>query len=340
MQVPFVCGPGDLRLLDVELPLPGPCDVVLRVGSVGICGSDLGFVAMGGLTGPTDQPFPIGHELAGTVQAVGEEVRRFRVGDRVVVNPLVNLIGNGAAEGGFAPELLIRDVVARPESLLPLPDNVSLDAGALIEPLAVATHAINQLGAKVGDKVAIFGTGPIGLASIVVLRHRGIEDIVAFDLSPFRRERALALGARAAFDPRENPARETLLAEHGEVSVFRRASPATTHYIEASGAPVIPDIVSFARSGAAICIIAVQKKPVPVDFVTVMSKELKLVGSLGYPSEFGEVLEMLACGKVDLSPLISHRFSGENFMDAFALAGQPDKSAKVLVRYDAAGATA
>ncbi len=336
MKVPFVCGPDDLRLMEVEPPVAGARDVVLRVGSVGICGSDLGFVRVGGLMGPGGDPFPIGHELSGTVMAAGAEVTSVRVGDRVVVNPLVNLIGNGAPEGGFGEQLLIRDVVARPESLLPLPDNVSLDVGALVEPLAVATHGVNQLGAQEGDKVAVFGAGPIGLATLVVLRHRGISDIVVFDLSPFRRERALKLGARVAFDPREHPARETLLAEHGEVLQFRQPVPATTHFVEASGAPVIPDILSFARGGASLCVVSVQKKPVPVEFGLVMSKELRIVGSLGYPNEFGEVLDMLKGGTVDLEALVSHRFAGEDFLSAFDMASQPDRAAKVLVQYDMA----
>lgn len=333
MHVPFVCGPGDLRLLEVDPPRAGPRDVVLRVGSVGICGSDLGYIAQGGLLGPTEQPFPLGHELSGIVAVAGEEVRSVRVGDRVVVNPLVNGIGNGAPEGGFARELLVRDVAGHPESLLPLPAGASLDVGALVEPLAVATHGVNQLGAKAGDKVAIFGAGPIGLASVVVLRHRGIDDVVVFDLSPFRRDRALALGARAAFDPRESPPRETLLAQHGEALVFRRPHPATSHFIEASGAPVIADILAFARNGASLCVLALHKKPVAVDFGQVMARELRVVGALGYPSEFAEVLEMLKGGTIDLAPLVSHHFAGDAVMQAFETAGQPDRAAKVLVQY-------
>ncbi len=336
MQVPFVCGPNDLRMFEVEAPMAGPRDVVLRVGSVGICGSDLGFVAVGGMMGPTDKPFPIGHELSGTVMVAGHEVTLVKAGDRVVVNPLVNMVGNGSPEGGFGEQLLIRDLAGRPESLLVLPDNVSLDAGALVEPLAVATHGVNQLGAKPGDKVAIFGSGPIGLASVVVLRHRGIENVVVFDLSPFRRQQAIKLGASAAFDPRETPAAEALMAEHGTVRLFGQPAPATTHYIEATGAPVIPDIIGMAQGGAILCVLSLQKYPVSLNFGLVMAKELRIVGSVGSPSEFVEVLAMLETGAVDLAPLVSHRFEGANFMEAFAMASQPDKAAKVLVQYDLA----
>jgi (R,R)-butanediol dehydrogenase/meso-butanediol dehydrogenase/diacetyl reductase len=322
MKLPFVHGPDDLQLRDAALPEAGPCDVILQVGSVGICGSDLGYIAAGGTAGPANTPVPLGHELSGTVMAIGEAVRHIRVNDRVVVNPLVNMIGNGGPEGGFAEQLLIRDVVGHPESLLPLPASLSLEIGALVEPLAVAMHAINRLGAQAGDKIAIFGAGPIGLGAVAVLRHRGIDDVVVFDLSPFRRERAMLLGARLALDPRAHDPNEALMVAHGAV-----------HFLEASGAPVLPEIVDMARAGATICVVSVQKKPVWVNFQTIMAKELTLVGALGYPSEFAEVLKMLKDSAIDFEPMISHRFDGADVMAAFDIAAQPDLSAKVLVRY-------
>lgn len=334
MQVPFVCGPGDLQLRNVASPDIGPGDVLLAVRSVGICGSDLGYVAMGGIAGPAAQPVPLGHELSGVVATAGADVRSVATGDRVILNPLLNMIGNGGPEGGFAPQLLVRDVAAQPGSLLRIPDNISDDDGALIEPLAVAAHAVNRMGVKAGDRVAVFGAGPIGLAAIVVLRHRGIGDIVAFDLSPLRRERALRLGAQAAFDPRVRAAADTLRDSHGAVRVFRTDLPATTHYLEATGAPILPDIIAMARSGAHICVVSAQKKPVPVDFSTVLARELHITGALGYPTELEEVIAMLADGSIDLEPMISHRFDGADILAAFAMAQRPDEAAKILVRYD------
>lgn len=337
MQLPFVFGPNDLRLCQVPPPSAGPGDVVLQVGAVGICGSDLSMVAAGGPTGPTAHPVPIGHELSGTVIAAGADVSSFAIGDRVVVNPLVNMIGNGGPEGGFADRLLIRDIAARPGSLLKLPDTLTLDEGALVEPLAVAAHAINQLGATPGAQVAVFGAGPIGLAAIVVMRARGIDDIVVFEPSAFRRERAEQLGAAAVIDPMQCPPAQALGKLHGQVPLFSRHAPATTHFLEASGAPVLPDIVATARSGARICVVSVPKKPVPLDLGTITTRELTLVGSLGYPHEFPDVIAMLdagvQAGTIDLAPLVSHRFAGAEFMEAFSTASQPDRAAKVLVRY-------
>jgi 2-desacetyl-2-hydroxyethyl bacteriochlorophyllide A dehydrogenase len=334
MKVPFVFGPGDLRLCNVEPPRAGPRDVVLKVASAGICGSDIGYVAIGGTMGPTGKPIPLGHELSAIVVEVGAEVSSVAGGDRVILNPLVNAIGNGGPEGGFGERLLVRDVASQPQSLLRLPDSLSMDEGALVEPLAVAAHAVARLGARPGDKVAVFGAGPIGLASTVMLRQRGVEDLVVFDLSPFRRERALKLGARAALDPRKAPPAEALKELHGVVRVFSSEAPQTQGFIEASGAPLLPEIIDFARAGAAICVASTQKKPVPVDFMRVMTRELTLSGALGYPTELGEVLALLAAGTVDLEPMVSHRFAGADFMAAFEMAKRPDQAAKVLVRYD------
>jgi (R,R)-butanediol dehydrogenase / meso-butanediol dehydrogenase / diacetyl reductase len=334
MKIPFVHGPNDLRIDDILLPEPGPRDAVIRVATVGICGSDLNYVALGGIAGPADKPMPLGHELAGTISELGSEVSGFSVGQRVLVNPIFNFIGNGGPEGGFANELLVRDIVGNPASLMAMPAEMDFDTGALIEPLAVARHGVNRLGAKAGDKVALFGAGPIGLGAIVSLRHRGVEDIVVFDLSPFRRERALALGARAAFDPRENPPEQTLTELHGTALLYGYIpKPGTTHYLEASGAPVLPEIVEYARFGAIIAVVSIQKKPVTLNLQTMLAKEMSLITSMGYPTEFAEVLNMLQEQKIDLAPMISHHFSGADFMDAFAMAKRQDQAAKVLVHY-------
>jgi (R,R)-butanediol dehydrogenase/meso-butanediol dehydrogenase/diacetyl reductase len=334
MQVPFVFGPGDLRMCEIETPRAGPRDVVLQVASAGICGSDIGYVAIGGTLGPARQPIPLGHELSGVVIEVGVEVGSVTLGDRVILNPLVNAVGNGGPEGGFGERLLVRDVAGRPQSLLRLPDSLSLDDGALIEPLAVGAHAVNRLGAQAGEKAAVFGAGPIGLASTVMLRQRGVEDVVVFDPSAFRRERALKLGARAALDPRQTPPAEALKRLHGTVRVFSSEAPQTDRYVEASGAPVLPDIIALARAGAAICVASTQKTPVAVDFMQVMTRELTLTGALGYPTELEDVLQLLASRAVDLEPMISHRFAGADFMQAFEMARRPDQAAKVLLRYD------
>jgi threonine dehydrogenase-like Zn-dependent dehydrogenase len=335
MKIPFVFGPDDLRMCEVEPPRAGPRDVVIRVATVGVCGSDLGYVSVGGLAGPTEEPMPLGHELSGVVAQAGPEVTSVAVGDRVIINPYFNYIGNGGPEGGFGDELLVRDVAGQPASLLRLPDEIDFDTGALVEPLAVSMHGVNRSGARPGDKVAIFGAGPIGLGAVAILRHRGIDDVVVFDLSAFRRERALKLGARAAIDPRETPPAQALMELHGKTSVYGQDAPQTTHYLEMSGAPVINDIVGFAKLGVTLCVSSVQKKPVTLDFQTLLAKEFSILMAMGYPDEFGPALDMVKNGGIDLEPMVSHRFKGDDFLAAFEAAKQQDRAAKVLVQYNA-----
>src|SRR3972149_1466547 len=160
MQQVTIHGPNDVRLIDIPKPEPGPRDVVVKVAACGICGSDLSYVAMGGLPVGSGEPMPIGHELSGVVDAVGEAVTSVRVGQRVAVNPEAagNRIGNGGGEGGFTPYLLVRNVTDD-ACVYPLPDSLTFHQGALVEPLAVGMHAVNKAEARANDKVVVFGAG-------------------------------------------------------------------------------------------------------------------------------------------------------------------------------------
>ena len=333
MKVPHVHGPGDLRLDEVATPTAGPGDVVIRVAVVGVCGSDIGYLAAGGVAGPTGRPMPLGHELCGTVMELGAQVKGVSPGDRVILNPMHNFVGNGGPEGGFAERLLVRDVAGQPDSLIPMPSSMPFEAGALAEPLSVALHTLNRSEARPGDKVAIYGAGPIGLALLALMRQRGIDGVVVFDLSPLRRERAMALGALAALDPRAQPPATALAALHGAVSLYGGQVVATTVFIDAAGAPgIVEEVVAMAPFGAGLTVVAVQKKPVSLDFQKLLGKEMTLRASLAYPSEFPDALALLADG-LDLGPLVTHRFRGDEVMEAFAVAGRPHEAVKVLVNY-------
>jgi threonine dehydrogenase-like Zn-dependent dehydrogenase len=334
MKLPFVHGVDDLRLIDVERPRAGPRDAVVRVASAGICGSDLGRLKRGGIPG-RPEPVPLGHELSGTVVEVGEEVTGRAIGDRVILDPLRRMVGNGGPEGGFADYLLVRDIVGEPGSLLPIPDEMSFDTGALVEPVAVALHAINRGGARAGDKVAIFGAGPIGLAIVLALRDRGVGDIVIFEPSAFRRERALRLGAAAAYDPRDTAPRAALEAHHGKALVWgTMPAVGTDLFIEASGAPgIVPDVVAMAGYGARLTLVAVQKQSAELNLSQMVTKELSITTAMGYPSELPDAIALLRDKAAEADELVSHRFAGEEVEAAFRVAGRPGEAAKVLIQY-------
>jgi len=323
-------GPEDVRIDEVAEPEPGPRDAVVRVSACGICGSDLRYVRLGGLVGPSEQPMPLGHELSGVVDAVGAEVANLAPGTRVVLNPTAcgNMIGNGGSEGGFAARLLVRDAAAG-ASLFPIPAAMPLDVAALAEPLGVGMNAVNRVEARPGDKVAVFGAGPIGLAAVATLHDRGVEDVIAIDLSPRRLEIATALGARASVDAgSENPWKK-LRALHGEEPLLGAPMAATDAYVEASGAAaVIPQILQHAKGEARLSVVALHGE-VPVNFLLVMMKQLTIRGAMEYPEDYTDSLDLLV--RRDLSAMISHRFPLERFHEALAVARDPQAGGKVLI---------
>ena len=159
-----------LVIEEVELAPPGRDEVLVRIRAAGLCHSDLSVI-----NGDRPRPVPmaIGHEAAGEVMSVGSDVKGVRVGQRVVINPMMtpSYIGSGGPEGAFTEELLVRDARVG-DSLLPIPDDLPFEVAALTEPLAVALHGVNRAQAKAGDKVVVFGCGPIGLGMVLWLVQR------------------------------------------------------------------------------------------------------------------------------------------------------------------------
>jgi 2-desacetyl-2-hydroxyethyl bacteriochlorophyllide A dehydrogenase len=333
MKVAVIHGPGDLRLDDAERPAAGPGDVVIKVASAGICGTDLHFRNMGGRY---NRPMPLGHEFAGEVIEVGQRVTSFETGDRVAYNSYNSPadVGRGGECGGFSDYVVLREVDGHVQSLCRVPQKLSLEHAALVEPISVAMHAVNRADPEPGESVAIFGVGPIGLGVIMALRWRGIEDIIAFDLSPLRRDRAKALGARAVFDPREHPPATVLSELRGSASLFGSTYPRTDVYIEASGAPgLLSEIAAFCNKGSRIITLAMQRQPVTFDGTKLMSKEISVIGSSGYLTEFPEVMKRLASGAVDPEMMITHRFPFSDFLNAFETANDASGAARVLLQF-------
>ena len=322
-------GPGDVRVDEAPEPEAGPRDVVVEVAACGICGSDLRYVRLGGLAGPMPSPMPLGHELAGVVETVGAEVPDFKPGDRVVLNPTAGqkMIGNGGPEGGFTPRLLVREVADG--NLFHIPDGLPLERAALAEPLGVGMNAVNQSEARPGDKVVIFGAGPIGLAAVATLADRGVEDVISVDLSPRRLAIAKQLGARETLDASKEDPWPRIRRLHGESPVLGAPMAGSDVYIEASGAaPLIPQIIGQAKSNARLTVVALHDER-PVHFLLVMMKQLTIRGAMEYPDDYNDAIDLLA--RRDLSPMVSHTFPLDRFPEAFATAKYPQAGAKILV---------
>jgi 2-desacetyl-2-hydroxyethyl bacteriochlorophyllide A dehydrogenase len=331
-------GVNDVRLDPAEPPRPGNSDVVVKVKACGVCGSDLTYIKIGGIHRKPGGVTPIGHEAAGEVITVGTDVKGVSVGQRVVINPMMtpSYIGSGGPEGAFTEELLVRDARVG-DSLLPIPDDLPYEIAALSEPLAVALHGVNRAQAKAGDKVVVFGCGPIGLGMVLWLIDRGVKDVVALDLAPERLERAKSLGARAVINPAKENVRARLLELHGSARVFSREAVGTDAYIDAAGAPnILSDVIGMAKYQARLVVTAAYMKPVQIDLGAMLTTEMTITTAVGYPNEMPDVIAALPRLRDKVGSLISHRFAFDRIIDAIDVAGTP-ASAKVMVQFDNGG---
>ena len=324
-----VHGPDDVRLDDLPEPEPGPGDALLRVAACGICGTDVSFVHMGGITGG---PQCLGHEMAGVVEWVGADVTNRAVGDRVIVCPSdigSGPIGSGAPEGGLTPLFLVRHA-DHPRRLFAVPDDMPLHVAALAEPLAVGMQSVNQADVVPGDKVAVFGCGPIGLMAITTLLDRGITDIVAVDLSAHRRELARGLGAPHALDPAAVDVWEELKRLHGTAPFMFGPTAATDAFIEASGSDrVLGEILQNGRFDGRMSVVGLHYQPVPTNYAVLLMKQFTIRGSFEYPRRFEDAIELLT--RRDLSPLITHTLVLEDFAQGLAILEGSKDCGKVMI---------
>lgn len=328
-------GVGDVRLDPVDPPSLGSKDVVVKVKACGICGSDLSYIKIGGIMRKPGGTTPIGHEAAGEVIAVGDAVKDVTVGQRVAINPMntPSYIGSGGPEGAFTEELLVREGRIG-DSLLPIPDDLPFEIAALTEPLSVALHGVNRSGAKPGEKVVVFGCGPIGLGMIVWLVDRGVTDVVALDLSDERLERAKALGASGTINPTREDVRARLVELHGTGRVLNREAVGSDVFIDAAGAPsLLSDVVRMAKFQSRMVVTAAYMKPVEFDLGAMLTTEMTITTAVGYPTEMPDVIAALPRLRDKVGSLISHRYPFDQVIEALGVAGTA-ASAKVMIQFE------
>ncbi|RZJ97744.1 MAG: zinc-binding dehydrogenase [Novosphingobium sp.] len=325
---------NDVRLDPKEPPVPGDKDVVIKVKACGICGSDLTYIKYGGIMRQPGGVTPIGHEAAGEVTAVGSAVEGVSVGDRFAINPMntPSNIGSGGPEGAFTDQLLVAEARVG-DNLLPIPADVPYEIAAMTEPLSVALHGVNRAEAKAGDKVVVFGCGPIGLGMVLWLVDRGAH-VVALDLSDERLERAKALGANAVINPSRENVRERLEELHGTAKLLNRSAVGTDAFIDAAGAPnILMDVVGMAKFHARLVVTAAVMKPVELNLGTMLTSEMTITTAMGYPTEMPEVVAALPRLKDKIATMISHRLPLSQVLDGLKIAATPE-SCKVMIHAD------
>ncbi|MGQ0844348.1 MAG: alcohol dehydrogenase catalytic domain-containing protein [Sporichthyaceae bacterium] len=373
-----VCQNSELRVQDVPEPVPAKGHLVLDVVRAGICGSDLharfhadalADVAEGiGLPGMmrVAEPIVMGHEFSGRVRAHGPGTnRRLAEGTAVVAVPMLRvgdrmaMVGlAAAAPGAYAERVLVQESLT-----FAVPNGLAVETAALTEPLAVAHHAVRRSGIGKGETAVVVGCGPIGLATILMLRARGVRHVVASDYSAARRALATRCGATAVVDPgSDSPwtsfADSTYFTSAGKLLEFgigsieklravpflpwhrllRAAeaagkSPRGPVVFECVGLPgIIDHIVTSAPLYTRVVVVGVCMERDAISPMTALVKEISLQFVFAYdPGEFRDTLHLMADGKVDPTPLITSTVGLDEVPTAFDELGKAEAQAKILV---------
>lgn len=336
MHAAVLTSTATIDLATVDVPEPGPGEVLVRVARSGICGSDL--ATYRGSHPYKRPPIVLGHELAGVVERTGPEVARLAVGDRVSawafspcddcelcrrgdvhLCPDLKAINHAGWDGSFAEYVLLRENMA-----FVLPDSVSLAAGALVEPLSIALHAVRLAPAGV-ERLAILGSGGVGLACLVAARRLGVPQIACTDVGPGKRELVDRLGADAYVDAGERDAADALCEALG--------GPPEAAIVAAGLPEVLDDAVAAVARGGTIVVVAYFADPVTIDVNRLVREEKTLQPSaLCTARDSREVLGWLERGEVDAEALVTHRFPLRAAPDAMRMLdeGAPDAGKVVL----------
>lgn len=336
--------PHDLRLEDWAIDAPGENQVQVRIGRGGICGSDLHYYHHGGFgTVRIQQPMVLGHEIAGTVAAVGAGVTSVAPGDLVAVSPSApcgqcryclagmpnhcldmrfygSAMRNPPVHGGFREVL-----TCRADQAHRLPPGTDLAEAAFAEPLAVCLHAARQAGSLLGQRVLVSGCGPIGALSVLAARHGGAKEVVVTDLMDEPLALALRIGADRAINMAADPhGLAPYAADKGTFDVVFEASGAASAIAAAAAA---------ARPGATIVQLGLGGAETALPLNLFVAKELSLRGTFRFHEEFGWAADFIAKRTIDVRPLLSAVLPMAQAKQAFDLASDRKRSMKVQLAF-------
>lgn len=310
---------------EAEMPTVGDEDVLIKIQAVGICGSDLHYYNRGSIGAyVVEPPFILGHEAAGIVEAVGSKVTNFKKGDRVTMEPGIPCFKCEQCLKGryhLCPELsfwatppydgCLVDYVAHPAAFtFKLPDNVSLKEGALVEPLACGLSACERADVKIGESVAILGSGCIGLVSLLVAKARGASKVFVTDIIDSRLEVARQFGAIAINSSKTDAVKEIMEQTDGR------------------GVDVVLDccgIDATIRQGLEVAALAARMVVVGlgtneynnIPVANLESKEMTLLWMHRYHNQYPTALNAISSGAIDVGKIISNEYRFEDTPEAF-----------------------
>lgn len=333
----LMTAPGEIVFRDVPVPQPKPHEALVKIMRIGICGSDIHVYH--GKHPFTSYPVTQGHEVSGEIAALGTAVTGLRVGQRVTIEPQVvcgqcypcrhgkyNLCENLKVMGfqtvGTASEYFAVDSA----KITPLPEGMSFDEGAMIEPLAVTVHAAKRFAPMQGAKVAILGAGPIGILLGQSCKALGAAQVLITDLSEKRLELARTCGIDFTINTRERDFGEALNGCFGP-------DKADVIYDCAGNNTTINQAIRCARKGSKLVLVAVFAGMATADLAVLNDKELDLDTSMMYRHEdYLEAIRLVQEGSVQLRPLMSKHFAFKDYLQAYQYIEQhTEETMKVLI---------
>ena len=329
--------PGKITFREIPIPELKENEVLIKIMRIGVCGSDIHVYHGKHLY--TSYPVTQGHEVSGMIEKVGSKITELKPGDRVTIQPQVvcgkchsclhgkyhicdELKVMGFQTTGMASEFFVTDA----DRILNLPDDMSYEQGAMIEPLAVACSVFTKTDDMSGLNVIVLGAGPIGNLTAQTAKALGAKSILITDVSDFRLEIAKKVG----IDYTINPIKQDLSEE-----IVKAFGPDRADLIiECVGInQTIDDAIANARKGTDIIIVGVfGDKPV-VDLSTVQDRELRLIGMLMYQTkEYLKAIELIHSGRVQLEPLMTKHFKFEDYDKAYQyIKEKKDKVMKIFI---------
>ena len=340
MTQELMTAPGEITFREVPVPEPGPDQVLVRIKRIGVCGSDI-HVYHG--THPyTGYPVTQGHEVSGQIVKLGQFVSDLKVGQKVTIEPQVfcgrcypcmhgkyNLCEHLKVMGfqtvGTASDYFAVDA----SKVTVLPDKMSYDEGAMIEPLAVTVHAAKRFPDIKGANVVILGCGPIGILLLQSVMAFGAAKVMVTDISDYRLSLAKELGADAAVNTKEKDFGEALLKTFGP-------DKADVMYECAGSDITMEQAIQNARKGSTIILVAVFGKRASVDLAKLNDSELDLNTSMMYRHEdYVDAIRFVQEGKIKLKPLMTKHFAFRDYLDAYQyIDSNRETTMKVLIDID------
>ena len=303
--------PGVIEFREVSTPQPQPGEVLVKIQKIGVCGSDIHVYH--GEHPFTKYPITQGHEVSGEIAALGEGVTGFALGQKVTIQPQVVCGKCWPCRHGkynLCEELKVM-VAVDAQKVTPLPDSMSFDEGAMIEPLAVAVHAVRQAGDVTGKDICVLGAGPIGILVAQVAKGLGARKVMVTDVSDIRLEKAKECGADVCVNTREKDFAQEFVQCFGP-------DKADVIYDCAGNNITMGQAIANARKGSTIILVAVFATRGDIDLAVLNDHELDLNTSMMYRNEdYLTAIDLVNQGKVQLKPLISKHFAFREYLKAY-----------------------